>query len=505
MYASDDSYDLVANAWIPVIGRDGAPCRVGLAELGRRAGSLRAFGGPPPVRIALLRLVVAMLRDSLGPDAIAPQRRRGWWERECLPREEFETYLRTHAARLRLFDPRRPFLQDARLRGDRTPVKSVAELAPHLPTGNNATLTRRTTDLGGPNPVRFTAAEAACWLVSAHAHTRPGITGTRDGAPPGRISGRGGPLLGRLAVVPECGSLARTLLLNLPGAARDRLDLPAYRCERPVRRAEEVRGPVSLLTWTTRHVLLVPEPDGTVTGVKIAADPEVDPLVPRRTLAAHDPHLLAAAGREPSAAGGGWSLEPAATERTALADAAVIARHAAVPAPGSVIPAALAAARVGHPVRLSVYGLAVESTSKFTGWTVSSLPCVDHGSAAAAARIARIAAEAAGEAAAQSTGERDRQSGPARRQMIRARTAAAVWQSLDAQGRVLLGRIASGDTDPGELARWWACCVRAARAALSESCHAVAHGSGAAKASARLEITLAATYGLAERERAVRD
>lgn len=501
MYASDDSYDLVANAWIPVIGQDGALRRVGLAELARSAGSLRAFAGPPPVRIAVLRLVVAMLRDCLGPGLITPQQRRFWWDRDALPGEEFEDYLRRHADRLRLFDPGRPFLQDPRLHGDRTPVKSVAELAPHLPTGNNATLTRRTTDLGGPNPVRFTAADAACWIVSVHAHTRPGITGTRDGRAPGRVSGRGGPLLGRLAVVPECGSLARTLLLNLPGAARDRLDLPAFLADRPVRRGEDARGPVSLLTWTTRHVLLVPDPDGTVARVKIAADPAVDPVVPRRALAAHDPHLLAAAARE---ATGGWSLEPAATERTTLADAAVIARHAAFPAPGSVMPAAAAAARAGHPVRLSVYGLSVESTSKFTGWTVSSLPCAQHPAAAAAARIARIAAEAAGEAAALAAGDRDRAGGSVRRTMIRARTAAAVWRGLDAQGRVLLGRLASGAADRDDLARWRACCVQAARSALYESGHAASHASATERASAHLEATLAATYRLPDRERSAR-
>jgi CRISPR system Cascade subunit CasA len=136
---TDDSYDLVANPWIPVIGLDGTPDRVGLAELARRAGSLRAFGGPPPVRVAVLRLVVAMLRDCLGTDPVAPDRRAWWWDRGVLPHEEFADYLRAYAARLRLFDDERPFLQDPRLRGDRTTIKSVAELAPHLPKGNNAT------------------------------------------------------------------------------------------------------------------------------------------------------------------------------------------------------------------------------------------------------------------------------------------------------------------------------------------------------------------------------
>ncbi len=495
---TDDSYDLVANPWIPVIGLDGTPDRVSLAELARRAGSLRAFGGPPPVRVAVLRLVVAMLRDCLGTDPVAPDRRAWWWDRGVLPHEEFADYLRAYAARLRLFDDERPFLQDPRLRGDRTTIKSVAELAPHLPKGNNATMIHQTTDLGGPNPVRFSAADAACWLVSVHAHIRPGITPSRAGAPPGRVSARGGPLLGRLAVVPECETLARTLLMNLPLGRRDPLDVPAYRAEQPVRSAEQACGPVSVLTWTSRHVLLVPDADGTVAEAKVAADPDIDPLLPRYVQAAHDPHLLATA-KQVSA--DGWAIAPATTDRLALADAAVIARYAAFPAPCSVLPAAVAASRGAYSVRLSVYGLAVESTSKFTGWSVSSIPCVDHVSVQSAVNMARIAAEAAGEAAAMSDNGRygaDRQ-GDRRRMAIRARTAAGVWRSLEAHGRVLLGRLAAKPMDRDELTRWYGHCARAARATLRESCHAAPYSPGAQRAWARLESTLAAAFRTVER------
>jgi CRISPR-associated protein Cse1 family len=489
MLASDDSYDLVANPWIPVIGLDGAPERVGLAELARRAGSLRALGGAPPVRIAVLRLIVAMLRDCLGTAPVAPDRRRQWWDRGVLPHEEFGEYLREHSARLRLFDARQPFLQDPRLREDRTPLKSVAELAPHLPTGNNATMTRQTTDLGGSNPARFPAADAACWIVSIHAHVRPGITVSRGAVPPGRVSGRGGPLLGRLAAVPECGTLARTLLLNLPPGPRDPLDVPAYRAAEAVRPGEQARGPVSVLTWTSRHVLLVPNPDGTVTEAKVAVDSEVDPLLPRAVLAEHDPHLLAAARPNPT---GGWTLAAATTDRLALADAALIARHSAFPAPGSVIPAAIEASRGEYSVWLSVYGLSVESTSKFTGWTVSSVPCANHASAQAAVNLARIAAEAAGEAAAAAEpGSRSPERADRRRAVIRARTAAIVWRSLDARGRVLLGRLAAGPIDQDELAQWYTHCARAARTALRESCHAAAYAPSTQRAKTRLEFTLA--------------
>src|SRR5581483_412301 len=292
MFLSDNSYDLVTDEWIPVKSMRGDSFRVGLGELIRSATALRALTGPPPVRIAILRLVTALLRDALGPAAIEEQAWRTWWETGRLPVDAVSAYLADYGNRFRLFDAERPFMQNPVMRADRTAVRSVAELAPHLPTGNNATLIHRTTDLGGANPATFTNAEAACWLVSFHAHTRPGITSSLDASPPGRVSGRAGPLLGRLVAVPEGDDLARTLLLNLPRQARHPLDLPAYRCDQPVRRGEDACGPVSLLSWTSRHVLLLPDTGGTVKAVKVAADDDVEPLVPRTTQALNDPHLL---------------------------------------------------------------------------------------------------------------------------------------------------------------------------------------------------------------------
>jgi len=489
MSPRENSYDLVARPWIPVTGSDGRARRVGLAELVRGADALRAFAGAPPVRIALLRLVVAVLRDALGPGAIDETRWRGWWDAEELPVEAAD-YLDRHCDRFDLFDATRPFLQDPAMHGDRTAVRSVAELAPHLPTGNNATLIHRTTDLDGSNPVLFTAADAACWLVSLHAHTRPGITTSRDAAPPGRVSGRAGPLLGRLLAVPDCENLARTLLLNLPRAARDPLDLPGYRAAEPVRPGAEACGPVSLLTWTSRHVLLLPHGPDTVKAVKVAADQAVDPLVLRETQASHDPHLLATPARKVV---NGWTLTPATLGRTPLADAAAIGRQLATPAPGSVLPFAAATAADHRPVRITVYGLAVESTAKYTDWTVTSIPCVGRGPIAEAVAAAQLAAEAAGAAAAALSWVEDRSAGPVSTfgAAIRDRAIAAVWQYLDAPGRELLTRLAERQPTAAEHLRWRRLCAQAARSVIDGMSYPCAHAVVGVRASARLERILA--------------
>lgn len=492
------SYDLLVQPWIPVIGSDGTPRRLGLAQLLHDAASLRAIGGAPPVRIAVLRLAVAVLRDSLGHGAVEEAWWRTSWETEDLLDDAVAEYLSRHRDRFDLFSSERPFLQDSSLRGDRTAVRSVAELAPQLPKGNNATLLHRTTDLDGPNPVRFTFADAACWLVSFHAHTRPGTTCSRDAAAAGPVSGRAGPLLGRLLAVPDCENLARTLLLNLPRAARDPLDLPSYRAAEPVRPGGDACGPVSLLTWTSRHVLLLPE-EGTVTAVKVAADEAVDPLVPRGIQASHDPHLLA---RTAAKVVNGWTFAAASSRRTPLADAAQITRCVEAPAPGSVLPAAAVAAQ-HRTVRISVYGLAVESTAKYTDWTVNSIPCASRGSIAATAGCALLAAEAAGKTAAALArmGDRLPSTTSALGATARERATDEVWRQLDGPGRELLARLSKRRATGAELAKWRRLCADAARMVISEmtcpcaqgSDRACAHKEIGVRAAARLEQRLAST------------
>lgn len=496
MSSSENSYDLLTRAWIPVIGVDGKPRRVGLTELMREAVALRAFAGPPPVRIALLRLALAVIRDALGSDAVQESTWRRWWHAEELPGEVVD-YLDRHRGRFNLFDSDRPFLQDPALRGDRTAVRSVAELAPHLPTGNNATLLHQTTDLDGTNPARFSVADAACWLVSLHAHSRPGMTSTRDAAPPGRVPGRAGPLLGRLLAVPDCENLARTLLLNLPRAARDPHDAPGYLAATPVRDGAQARGPASLLAWTTRHVLLQLDAPDRVSAVKVAADRDVDPLIPRESQASYDPHLLASPAANVV---NGWTLAAATLGRTPLADAAAVNKHLASPAPGSLLPLAAAIAAEHRHVRMSVYGLAVESTAKFVDWTVTNIPCVGRNAIAESVAAAQLAADAAASAAAALALVEDCAAYPSSSfgQAMREHAASAVWQHLDAPGRELLNRLSERDATEAEKLRWQRLCADAARRVIESMSHPYGHKIAGVRASTRLEQVLASSQRSAQ-------
>jgi hypothetical protein len=496
MSSSENSYDLLTRAWIPVIGVDGRPRRVGLTDLMREAASLRAFAGAPPVRIALLRLALAVIRDALGSDAVEEAAWRRWWHAEELPGEVIDS-LDRHRGRFDLFDAAWPFLQDPALRGDRTAVRSVAELAPHLPTGNNATLLHQTTDLDGTNPASFSVADAACWLVSLHAHSRPGMTSARDAAPPGRISGRAGPLLGRLLAVPDCENLARTLLLNLPRSARDPQDVPGYLAATPVRDGAQARGPVSLLTWTTRHVLLLPDTADRVSAVKVAADRDVDPLVSRESQASYDPHLLASPAVNVV---NGWTLAAAALGRTPLADAAVVNKHLETPAPGSVLPQAVAIAAEHRYVRMSVYGLAVESTAKFVDWTVTNIPCVGREGIAESVAAAQLAADAAASAAAALALVEERASRPSSASglAIREHAAHAVWQYLDAPGRELLNRLSERRATDAEKLRWQRLCAEAARRVIDSMSDPCGHKPAGVRARTRLEQVLASSQGNAQ-------
>ncbi|HEU5354837.1 MAG TPA: type I-E CRISPR-associated protein Cse1/CasA [Actinocrinis sp.] len=491
MSPTENSYDLLTRAWIPVIGADGKTRRVGLMELMRDAAALRAFAGAPPVRIALLRLAVAVFRDALGSDGVDESVWRRWWHAEEMPAEVTD-YLDRHRGRFDLFDAARPFLQDPALRGDRTVVRSVAELAPHLPTGNNATLLYQTTDLGGANPASFSVADAACWLVSLHAHSRPGMTSTRDAARPGRLSGRAGPLLGRLLAVPDCENLARTLLLNLPRAARDPQDVPAYLAPAPVRDGAQVRGPVSLLTWTSRHVLLLPDNPDRISAVKVAADRDVDPLVSRESQASHDPHLLASPAANVV---NGWTLAVATLGRTPLADAAAVNKHLAAPAPGSLLPLAAAIAAEHRHVRMSVYGLAVESTAKFVDWTVTNIPCVGREGIAESVAAAQLAADAAASAAAALVlvEERATHTSSASGLAIREHAAYAVWQYLDAPGRELLNRLSERRATEAEKLRWQRLCAEAARRVIDSMSFPCGPKAEVVRASTRLEQVLASS------------
>lgn len=362
------SINLTDTPWIDGITPHGTPHTLTLTDLLTHPRGTAALTGEPPVVAALTRLLAALLRDALGTDPITEDQWAAWWHGE-LPTARIHDYLIRHRDRFDLYGPR-PFLQDPDLTTGAW--KSIAELAPHLPSGANPVLYDH-------RPAALSPAETARWLISTHQYIRcgmfPGI-----GVP--RASGCAGLLLARLVAIPTGPTVHHTLLLSLPTGPRHPHDLPPWRRDAPVLSAPPP-GPVSYLTWQTRHVLLAPpDRDGLIRETRIAVDRGIDPLIPRDQQAALDPHL----SFTPSdTAQDGWVITRYDPDRATWRDSAVLASSAAVQrartAPG------------GHPIRIETYGLAVESIAKYVDWatTTTALPATAPG-AAAAEQAAQITA-----------------------------------------------------------------------------------------------------------------
>lgn len=282
------SFDLVSRPWLPVQRDDGTAAELSLQEVFAQAGSLRRLLGDVPTQeFALLRLLLAILHDAVdGPEDIDD-----WadlWSADE-PFADVPDYLDRHRDRFDLLHPETPFFQVAGLRTAKDDVASLNRIVADVPNGG-AFFTMRMPDVG-----RLTFAEAARWLVHAHAFDTSGIKSGAVGDP--RVKGgkcypQGVAWAGNLGgVFAEGRDLRETLLLNLVAADNgitkaDTDDRPAWRrppcgpaetpaSERPVRPS----GPRDLYTWQSRRLRLHHDADG-VYGVVLAYG---DRLAPQNT------------------------------------------------------------------------------------------------------------------------------------------------------------------------------------------------------------------------------
>lgn len=266
------SYDLTACPWVLVRHLDGSAAELSLREVLARAHAIRDVRGDLPTQaFAVVRLLLAVLHRAVRPLSQHHDAVDLWsalWEAPELPPHPCEDYLDTHAHRFDLFHPEHPFLQVADLRTAKGETFALDRLVADVPT-NMPIFTTRT----GPGLARLGAAEAARWLVHAHAFDTSGIKSGAIGdvrVKNGKGYGIGVGWAGALGgVLVEGATLRETLLLNLVlrwgndlerGIGPD--DLPVW--ERPpitaaVERAEGTAptGPVDLLTWPSRRIRLV--------------------------------------------------------------------------------------------------------------------------------------------------------------------------------------------------------------------------------------------------------
>ncbi len=261
-------FNLVDDGWLPVVLTDGGQEERSLRDVLVRAHEVRALALDSPSQIPpVVRLLLAVLHQAFE----GPADSGSWlkmWRRQEFDASLVTRYVDKHRGRFALFDADAPFLQVGGLTAMSGETKTVALLVPHVAAGNNVPLFSADRDA---RPRALSAAEAARWLVHAHAFDTAAIkTGAVGDPEANRPKTKGkttsnptGPL-GQLGVVMPMGpTLWHTLMCNLLPRPRpsDAEDLPMWERE-PLTPKWSIRaptGPLDLFTWPSRRIRLIPE------------------------------------------------------------------------------------------------------------------------------------------------------------------------------------------------------------------------------------------------------
>lgn len=275
-------FDLTARPWIGVQRRDGTQDELSLREVFGQAGDLLRIAGDLPTQdFALTRLLLAVAHDMFDGPADTEEWADLWADEQCFA--PAGAYLDEHRARFDLLHPRAPFFQVAGLRTGRDEVFSLNRIVADVPNGDPFFTSRM------PAVGRLGFAEAARWVVHAHAYDTSGIKTGIDGdvrVKGGKVYPLGVGWAGSLGgVMVEGATLRETLLLNLVAADATDLrfepgDRPAWRREPCGPGATDTRYPSGvrdLYTWQTRRLRLHADAHG-VHGVVLGYG---DPLVSR--------------------------------------------------------------------------------------------------------------------------------------------------------------------------------------------------------------------------------
>ncbi|MFF5447117.1 type I-E CRISPR-associated protein Cse1/CasA [Streptomyces sp. NPDC012888] len=258
-------FDLVSRPWLPVQLCDGSSAEFSLKEVFARAGEIRRLVGDVPTQeFALMRLLLAILHDAVdGPEDVD-----AWQELSEDPRSfaAVAPYLDRHRERFDLLHPTQPFFQVADLRTQKDEVASLNRLVADVPNGEPFFTMRQ------PGAEQLTFAEAARWLVHAHAFDTSGIKSGAVGDPRvkgGKVYPQGVGWAGNLGgVFAEGDDLRQTLLLNLVATDNaavtvDKDDRPAWRrapcgpeALTETEAAARPTGPRDLYTWQSRRIRL---------------------------------------------------------------------------------------------------------------------------------------------------------------------------------------------------------------------------------------------------------
>ncbi|MCC3768634.1 type I-E CRISPR-associated protein Cse1/CasA [Streptomyces sp. UNOC14_S4] len=281
--ADDARYPLDLRPCAPVLTHAGMTERVGLRELFLRAHEFQGLAvASPAAASALLRMLYAIAARITGLDKLGSNV-DDWLDRrfELLaehasfaPKRAGEApgvdeYFAKCADGLMLYDPQRPFLQDARLAHECASSSGINKLVLGRPSGNNQVFFGHFTD---DDPAPLPSDEAFLHLLAQLYY------GASGQCTPRTVNGQryGNTMAGPLRRVLSCHPLGRNLYESLllgipgpdswPGSSSSEDDLCPWEDDRPSAVMEApapAAGSMSMLTARHQHaVLLKPSPDG---------------------------------------------------------------------------------------------------------------------------------------------------------------------------------------------------------------------------------------------------
>lgn len=250
------SYNLIDNAWIPVLDLEGRLRYVSIRELLVNSHQYRQLAASlPQTNAALFRLLLAILFRVFGP--IDPARWKQLWQQQAFDAAALETYLQTWRQRFDLFDPQRPFFQ--RQNPD-VEIKPANVLLFNTGGGNPETLFDHSID---DVPLRLKPEQVALALVTVQSFSLAGLC-----HPQLKLVYTDAPCSRAAVILLQGKTLFESLMLNLVEYNRmlpipwKGQDLPAWEMVDPFEDRTLPHGYADYLTWQNRRVMLFPEQDG---------------------------------------------------------------------------------------------------------------------------------------------------------------------------------------------------------------------------------------------------
>lgn len=261
------TYSLWTEPWIPVQTLEGTSTRVSMRDALIRAHSLRAIADPSPlITVAIHRLLIALVHLTHNLTSLNDWVLR--WQTGQFDVTAIDTYGHTWADRFDLLHPTRPFYQVPYIPEEK--VHPVAALAIEAASGNNPALFDHG-KIEGSDVLPLD--RAACYLLAYQAFA----VGGGISKPFNRMDA---PLTKGLVVEITGRTLFETLMLNAmareywdeitPVVAEDKPFWEDDSPPEPDRNGTPVHGPLHYLTWQSRQIHLVVDPDQrVVTGCQI--------------------------------------------------------------------------------------------------------------------------------------------------------------------------------------------------------------------------------------------